>query len=700
MVFDGMDEANDDKMVGLIETFVQHPNSFTRAIFLSRPKGEFDISFWKGRTVILQHENASDIAKVARHGLAKLQEIISGKAASALSQVSQIPGQYVKTHAALRRLASDAVSQSEIRRPLNLEPQFSGELRILENVILEAAENVILWVVLVLDSLYKLARVEPIVTEEKLVACVEQLPWDLNEFYRLMVEELTDTVSKSALRTARAILMWIYVANRVQGLTLEELWDALAISQQDSETEGHLMGAVSGSIAERRIAIRSWDDLNHTLRRLCGSLIEILPPRAQRLSVPGLKDLEADPESVDSETNTNDNAEDLAPGSDSLPHGYPHDSTTSGTCLVQLMHQTVKDFLSNAELAGPLHFTEDEALQLVLRQSCGFIKLALPDDSNAVFSLRSSNPEQWPWLSVQLVRNMEELRLLPLCGKLVDTYPARAQVDLTIQASMKWDGYLPRWLHDLERQQGLDLAGRWKYDHLSREYNSLTSGALGLMFQYAATMGLSHAAQGLLCLVELNDDGNFWPVYRHAVLNGILFALLERRDVPRYPHLRRTLLTPHSQRRESAILAIDARFYEQANCNSLPSVHDEASCVPVEDVTAIIETVIAHICNGKWWEDMRTTLEEDLRSRRGPTSPALAAQCFGSEAPQGNRPESSPEDVLDASRSALPAQMSVPEGSQGGRWDSSPESSRVSSTRKRMKEFMKAFGWKVHPPPG
>jgi len=90
MVFDGMDEANDDKMVGLVESFVQHPNSSIKVIFLSRPKGEFDTSYWKSRTVILQHENASDIANVVCHGLAKLQEVISGKAVSGLSEGSQV----------------------------------------------------------------------------------------------------------------------------------------------------------------------------------------------------------------------------------------------------------------------------------------------------------------------------------------------------------------------------------------------------------------------------------------------------------------------------------------------------------------------------------------------------------------------------------------------------------------------------------
>jgi len=123
----------------------------------------------------------------------------------------------------LRYLTKDTVAEQAKRQPPNIEPQLSDELRILERAILEGAENVILWVVLVLDSLYKLARIEPVVTGEKLIACVKQLPWDLNKFYSQMVGELANTVSKSALGTARVVLMWIHVANRVQGFTLKEL---------------------------------------------------------------------------------------------------------------------------------------------------------------------------------------------------------------------------------------------------------------------------------------------------------------------------------------------------------------------------------------------------------------------------------------------------------------------------------------------
>jgi len=109
----------------------------------------------------------------------------------------------------------------------------------------------------------------------------------------------------------------------------------------------------------------------------------------------------------------------------------------------------------------------------------------------------------------------------------------------------------------------------------------------------------------LSCLVELDHDPNFWPIYRHTVLNGILFALLERRSVPRYPELRKILLTPNWSRRESAILALDARFYEQANCHLLPRVQEEADSVPAEDFTATIEIIITHISSGKWWEDLK-----------------------------------------------------------------------------------------------
>ena len=92
MVFDGIDEATDDRMVGLVESLVQDPNSAIRAIFLSRPKQDFETAYWRSRTVVLQHENDSDIAQVVFHGLGKLRYIISGSPATEEAIITQKGG--------------------------------------------------------------------------------------------------------------------------------------------------------------------------------------------------------------------------------------------------------------------------------------------------------------------------------------------------------------------------------------------------------------------------------------------------------------------------------------------------------------------------------------------------------------------------------------------------------------------------------
>lgn len=79
MIFYAMDEAEDDKMVSLIETLVSRPRSSNKAIFLSRPTDAFERPFWEGHRVTLQDENSQDIDLLVQHGLSKLRWIRNGQ---------------------------------------------------------------------------------------------------------------------------------------------------------------------------------------------------------------------------------------------------------------------------------------------------------------------------------------------------------------------------------------------------------------------------------------------------------------------------------------------------------------------------------------------------------------------------------------------------------------------------------------------
>lgn len=266
------------------------------------------------------------------------------------------------------------------------------------------------------------------------------------------------------------------------------------------------------------------------------------------------------------------------------------------------MHQTVKEFLSRPEPAGPLYFTEADAIRTVLWHSCDYIKLSVPVELDAWIHLNA--PEHWPMFTTRLAQYLDELRLFPLCGKLIDAYPNRHLAELETQVAMKWDGFLPRRVRDQGRRQDeTDIARRWKYDHMSREQNPLTSAALGLLFQYTVTKGLVNTAKNLLSLVELDHDPNFWPMYRHTVLNGVLFALLDRRDLPDYHALRSTLTGPFGYLRESADQALDARFYEEATCRVL-QVDLELKDGSREEFRSALRVVMDHVCAGNWWEEM------------------------------------------------------------------------------------------------
>lgn len=563
MIFDAIDEAGDDRIVSFIETLVSRPASSIKAILLARPTEAFDRCFWESRRVTLQWENARDIHLVVEHGLAKLKTKLDTplqESESGLSFGGNREGPIrFKTHTALRRQTPASFPAPATTRGV-WSQRDSLNLDLLGNNIRDRAAGVVLWVVLVFDSLFKYIKREPIITLERLMSCAAELPHDIDAFYGRMVIDLAEMTSPAALRTARAALMWINVASQYKPFTMEELWDALAASPEG--VDGELGGSCSTehSLVNRRVAIQSWNDFNRILRRLCGSLIEVLPPRSASTTTPSAMEM--------------------------------RDSTAvSGGSIVQLMHQTVKDFLTSSPGAGALSFGEAVAQQHILRGCQIFMKLALPDEIDSIIPVQRNRPEDWPHFSAHMARYLEEFRLFPLCSQLFSAFPEATDI-LQTQLNMKWTGMLPHWFPVLAESNQLDLVKDWKYDYAALGLG-LSASALGVMFQFSACRGLQEATRNLLTIMDMGDNTRFWPMYRDVVLNAITFTVLERPDLPSYSSLRARLLTPGGSRRESAIIALDNRYWENTTCRGLLDGQELNQKAPAEEVVAAVEVVMA-----------------------------------------------------------------------------------------------------------
>ncbi|KAI7787598.1 hypothetical protein LA080_014967 [Diaporthe eres] len=566
MIFDAIDEAEDDRMVSFVERLVSRPGSSIKAILLSRPTDAFERPFWEAHRVTLQDENNQDIDVIVQHGLSKLLSIMNGQYKD--SEI-ELPahGDYLgrgpikfKTHAALRQ-APCPTSQPAAASFMSPQPGNSLNLEILGKNIRERAAGVILWVVLVFDSLFKFAKREPLATLENFTTCITELPRNIDALYSQMVKDLTDTMSDSTLLTARKALMWINTASQFRAFTMEELWDALAASSEelnDSNSRPSAQALIDG-----RIEIQSWKDFNRILRRLCGSLIEILPLTSAAPTAISEKHIDADSRAI------------------------------SGKCVVQLMHQTVKDFLTSSPAAGVFSFSEAFAQDEALRGCQTFIRSALPADIDSIIPLPRDRPQDWRFFSADVARYLEELRLFPLCLQLFNAFPESVGA-LQAQLDMKWCGLLPRWLHDIH---DLDLVQGWKYDPAEL---TLTSSGLGLMFQFISRRGLRDAATNLLSILDMGSTTDFWLIYRGVILNALVFTVFDLERSRASLALRTRLLTPGGVRRESANLALDNRYYETATCEDLINHQEGAMKVALEDSLETIELVLNYK-DGKPW---------------------------------------------------------------------------------------------------
>lgn len=555
MIFDAIDEAEDDRIVSFVENLVSKPESSIKAILLSRPTEALETPFWETQKVTLQDENSQDIHILVQHGLSKLLSIMNGQYKESESElpVRVVPNGPIKfkTHAALRQ-TSHSSPQPAAAPFTSRRLGKSLDLDVLGKSIRERAGGVILWVVLVFDAMFKFAKREPLITLEGFMLCIAELPRDINALYSQMVMDLTDTMSDPALRTARKALIWINTASQFRAFTMEELWDALAASSVELDDSDS--GSSRRSLIGGRIEIQSWKDYSRILRRLCGSLIEILPLKSATST--------AGPErytDVDSQT-------------------------ISGKCVVQLMHQTVKDFLKLPE-AGVFQFSETSAQSESLHGCQIFMRSALPDEIDSIIPLPRDRPQDWVFFSAEMARYLEELRLFPLCLQLFNAFPESTGA-LKAQLDMKWHGLLPQWLHDIH---DLDLIQGWKYDPAEL---TLTSSALGVMFQFIARRGLRDAARNLLSILAMGSTVDFWPRYRDVILNALAFTVFDLEDSRAKSELRARLLASRDDRTKSASLAFANRYHETAICDDLINDQESVVSVPLEVAVETMELIM------------------------------------------------------------------------------------------------------------
>jgi hypothetical protein len=583
IVIDAIDEAEDDSLLLFIEEILRTPATLMKFILLSRPTRRLDWKFWRSQQILLHNENSKDIEEVINDGLSAVQE-----AMHCLDSDNEEALPFVQHHVPKYPAQHSHGPKTKRSLPCNSERVETLEALALEDLrteLLSRADGIILWTVLVLDALMTTIQKEIMFTFKELGEKVKCLPLDLNKLYKEFVRDLQATLDPSGLAKARKTLMWISASSEIKPLNLEELWDALTVPDV---LLSNLEDMTEDPISHNRIPIRSWGGFVRILRGTCGPFIDVV----RSTSRTGEGEI----------------------GSESI---------------IQLMHQTTKDFLASPEDAGPLYFQQLEAMAMVENLTIQYCKIALPAVPTKYSPLPSSGwtPSYWKSKIEDIAIYLEDKKLLPFCSLLLaarkclyvhlesniaifedafifgkakktSIYTRRQNVlsmkPDEIRASpdktAEWVKYMtkdPSWWSVMPGDDIEQALGSETYDI----GQGACSAIIGRLFYLSMSHGLVTAVRSLLGISSLID---YWTErYQDTVLNAALFTVLDF-ELTRY----REILIGWGHRRNKSVLAIDNLYWDRTEkCGQSgtgPAATAEFSGPSLSDVTLCIELVANH----------------------------------------------------------------------------------------------------------
>ncbi|KAL6689608.1 hypothetical protein J3F84DRAFT_399006 [Trichoderma pleuroticola] len=142
--------------------------------------------------------------------------------------------------------------------------------------------------------------------------------------------------------------MWVSGTSFIQALTIQELWDALAIPEdvQKALQSQKDYRQATGSY------FKTWAGFRSILYTWCGPFIEVMRDTTRRYGP-----------------------------RDDRDHVEPH-------YVVQLLHQTVKDFLADEKISSTLRFQTSDARQFVLGSIRVHLQIVLPQNITAYTQFR------------------------------------------------------------------------------------------------------------------------------------------------------------------------------------------------------------------------------------------------------------------------------------------------------------------------
>jgi hypothetical protein len=385
MIIDGLDESEKDTTDGptrkqVVRLFSSLWRSSSSNIFkilvLCRAEADITSTLESSLCIDMKDVNAEDIQKIVNVGVEKIYNCIIDGSSGQLD-TRDFPGS-----------RSDDIYERDLEgeqvdaKDYGLEgSSTTHELQFLIDYLLLNADGVILWVVLILRELLDVAQ-SGAFTIAQFEGLLSTIPKTLTELYVDILDRIRKT-SFSNKPQAQYTFSWLIFARRT--LRVSELRDALAMFHW----EDNVPDLEPRFLQRHRIFQRgsSWQPMWRHLINICGGFLEIIPQNAKERESANMfqKDREVHPDD-----------------------------------WVQLIHQTVKDFLLHESYDAEGAFLEPGPFtgnNVIVTACVEYLRLTLPPNLNLKASIEDSgfSSELSIWNIAAFIDLLEDLHLLEYC---------------------------------------------------------------------------------------------------------------------------------------------------------------------------------------------------------------------------------------------------------------------------------------------
>lgn len=389
ILLDALDESEDEdgtgrrrsEILALLTTLCTKRGSISiKVILFSRPTVQLQMDSKDIYHIRIDEENRTDVSKIVDAGLRLMWKAGCEKDEASDCDSDMGSGDQPATPLPSEEWDSE---RSTLIGSKYLDPQDNEgaeELDFVKDYLVKQASGVILWVVLILGELIRHVEAGSYTTGE-INEKLHSLPTDLGLTYQEIIRRLQRRHSAQDIIQSRLMLIWATFADRP--LNLREFRDALAISTQPGNNQDN--GNLHAILREKRLRVsrNNWAPVRRRIVHMCGGLLETVNSETKNLPRPSKK----------------------------LWHVSPTDS-------VQLLHQTVKDFLLLDQSSVPFHLDPLDDQNYIFMAAVRYLRISLP-------MKKLQAVPTYKWKEKDLAEFVEHLQDRPLLGYVLSSLPRR-----------------------------------------------------------------------------------------------------------------------------------------------------------------------------------------------------------------------------------------------------------------------------------